>query len=598
MLNKDTKKKRNFCIIAHIDHGKSTLADRFLERTNMVEEREMKDQFLDSMDLEREKGITIKAQTITLPYRGHNLNLIDTPGHVDFTYEVSRSLAACEGALLVVDAVQGVEAQTLANVYLARENDLKIIPVINKMDLPQADAQSVKEQLIELEIEPDDAILASAKEGEGIDEILDAIIEEIPPPQGRIDNPTQALVFDSAYDSYRGVIPHLRVFEGDISAGDEVKLLASEKTYEVEEVGIFNPRMEETDYLKPGDVGYLIANIKNIRNCRVGETITDAQNSAESPLPGYREIKPMVFSGLYPSDNDDYSLLEQALEKLQLNDAALRYESESSSALGYGFRCGFLGLLHMEVVQERLEREYDIDLITTAPSVIYKVVKTDGETVKIENPSHFPPKNKIEWVEEPYVRAELGVPEDHIGAVMELCENNRGEFEEMNFLDRQRVILNYKIPMSEIITDFFDRLKSCSQGYATLDYEQIGYRESDLVKLDILVNKEQVDALSLVVPRDKAEKRGRAILKKLKDEIPRQLFEIPLQASIGSNIVAREDIPAHKKDVTEGLYGGDFTRKRKQLEKQKEGKKRMKKVGSVDIPQEAFMAVLEKNNHN
>ncbi len=590
------KNIRNFCIIAHIDHGKSTLADRILERTNMVEERKMKDQFLDSMDLERERGITIKAQAITLPYRGHTLNLIDTPGHVDFTYEVSRSLAACEGALLVIDAVQGVEAQTMANIYLARENNLKIIPVINKMDLPAADEQAVKEQLIELGFEPDDAILASAKEGEGIEEILNAVVNRIPPPEGSAEARTRALVFDSIYDSYRGVVPHIRIDQGRLKPGDKIKLMASQKEYEVEEVGIFNPSLQETESLGPGEVGYLMANIKNVRNCRVGDTITRVDNPAPNPLPGYKEVKPMVFSGLYPSDNDDYQFLEEALEKLQLNDAALSFEPESSAALGYGFRCGFLGLLHMEVVQERLEREYDLNLVTTAPSVVYRVSKSDGEIIEIDNPAHFPPRNEVEKVEEPFVKAEIGVPDDYIGSVMELCENNRGKYLEMEYLDRSRVVLRYEMPMSEIITDFFDRLKSCSQGYATLDYEREGYKEENLVKLDILVNKNSVDALSLIVPRNKAEKRGRAIIKKLKDKIPRQLFEVPLQAAIGSNIVAREDIPARKKDVLEKCYGGDVSRKRKLLERQKEGKKRMKQVGKVEIPQEAFMAVLKRSD--
>ncbi len=587
---------RNFCIIAHIDHGKSTLADRILEMTEMVEERDMKDQFLDSMDLERERGITIKAQAITIPYDGYKLNLIDTPGHVDFTYEVSRSLAACEGALLVIDGAQGVEAQTLANIYLAWENDLKIIPVINKMDLEAADAQAVKEQLIELGIEPDDAILASAKKGEGIEEILKTVVERVPPPTGQEDESLKALVFDSIYDSYRGVIPHIRVVDGSIKPGDKIWLMASEKEYEVEEVGIFTPAMQETERLRPGEVGYLIANIKDVRNCRVGDTITRSDKPAQSPLPGYKEVKPMVFSGLYPTDNDDYSVLEDALEKLQLNDAALSFEPESSAALGYGFRCGFLGLLHMEVVQERLEREYDLDLITTAPSVVYRVTTTDGGVLEVDNPALFPERNEIEKVEEPYVRAQIGVPDDYIGSVMELCENNRGEFVEMEYLDRQRVILEYDMPMSEIITDFFDRLKSCSQGYATLDYERLGYREEELVKLDILVNKDPVDALSLIVPRDEAEKRGRYVIKKLKDKIPRQLFEVPLQAAIGSNVVARENIPAQKKNVLEKCYGGDVSRKRKLLERQKEGKKRMKQVGEVDIPQEAFMAVLKRDD--
>ena len=591
-----TGKIRNFCIIAHIDHGKSTLADRILEITHTIEDRKMQEQVLDNMDLERERGITIKAQAVSIDYKGYRLNLIDTPGHVDFSYEVSRSLAACEGALLVIDAAQGIEAQTVANIYLAQEHDLEIIPVINKIDLPAADITRVKEQLLERGIDPDEALLASAKEGTGVEEVLDAVIDRVPAPEAQNDESLKALVFDSLYNSYQGVIAHIRVMTGSLSRGEKILLMASGKKYDVDEVGIFTPDMQPVSCLNAGEVGYLMAGIKNVRNCKVGDTITKMSSRAVRPLPGYQDVKPMVFSGLYPTDNSDYEILQEALEKLQLNDAAFTFENETSAALGFGFRCGFLGLLHMEIVQERLEREFDLELIITAPSVVYRVTTTEGETREIDNPAAFPEINEIETITEPYVEATLNLPEDHIGSVMELCEESRGEFQDMTYIDQNRVCLKYEMPMSEIITDFFNQLKSKSRGYATLDYEPLGYRESDLVKLDILVNKERVDALSVIVHRDRAEKIGRDLINRLKDIIPRKMFTVPLQAAIGSNIVARENIKARKKDVLQKCYGGDVSRKRKLLEKQKEGKKRMKQVGDVDIPQEAFMAVLERGD--
>ncbi len=589
-------KIRNFCIIAHIDHGKSTLADRILEITHTIEDRKMQEQVLDNMDLERERGITIKAQAVSIDHKGYRLNLIDTPGHVDFSYEVSRSLAACEGALLVIDAAQGIEAQTVANIYLALEHDLEIIPVINKIDLPAADIIRVKEQLLERGIDPDEALLASAKEGTGVEEVLDAVIDRIPAPEAQSDEPLKALVFDSLYNSYQGVIAHIRVMTGSLSRGEEILLMASEKKYEVDEVGIFTPDMKPVSCLEAGEVGYLMAGIKNVRNCKVGDTITKMSSRAVQPLPGYKDVKPMVFSGLYPTDNSDYEILQEALEKLQLNDAAFTFENETSAALGFGFRCGFLGLLHMEIVQERLEREFDLELVITAPSVVYRVTTTEGETREIDNPAAFPEVNEIETITEPYVEATLNLPEDYIGSVMELCEQSRGKFQDMTYIDQDRVRLKYEMPMSEIITDFFNQLKSKSRGYATLDYEPLGYRESNLVKLDILVNKERVDALSVIVHRDRAEEIGRDLINRLKDIIPRKMFTVPLQAAIGSNIVARENIKARKKDVLQKCYGGDVSRKRKLLEKQKEGKKRMKQVGDVDIPQEAFMAVLERGD--
>ena len=590
----DCQHIRNFCIIAHIDHGKSTLADRLLEFTNTITDREMKEQVLDNMDLERERGITIKAQAVRINYKDYKLNLIDTPGHVDFSYEVSKSLAAAEGALLVIDAAQGVEAQTLANIYLALENDLEIIPVINKIDLDSANPQNVKEQLLELGIDPDEAILTSAKEGTNIEEVLKAVIERIPAPEENKNKPLRALVFDSVYDSYQGVIAYVRVVDGEVKVNDHIKMMANNNRYEVDELGVFNPTMTSVDSLSAGEVGYIIAGIKDVRNCRVGDTVTLSDNQAPEPLPGYKKVKPMVYSGLYPSDNDDYNLLKDALEKLQLNDASLLFEPETSEALGFGFRCGFLGLLHMEIIQERLEREYDLDLITTAPSVIYKVETENGEHLEIENPADFPEQNKIDAIKEPYVEATVHVPEEYIGSIMELCQENRGSFIDMQYVDQNRVALKYKMPLSEIITDFFNQLKSKSRGYATLDYEMIGYEESDLVKLDILVNKEPVDALSTIVFEEDAHYEGQKLVRKLKKLIPKQMFKVPVQAAIDNNIVARVNIPAKKKDVLQKCYGGDVSRKRKLLEKQKEGKKRMKKVGKVDIPQEAFMAVLER----
>ncbi len=593
------KRIRNFSIIAHIDHGKSTLADRILERTNALSEREMTDQLLDSMDLERERGITIKLNAVELTYTARDgneyiLHLIDTPGHVDFTYEVSRSLAACEGAILVVDAAQGVEAQTLANVYLAIDHDLEIIPVINKIDLPNADPEYVRQEIEDvIGIDASEAVLASAKKGIGIEEILEQIVEKVPAPNGDPDAPLQALIFDSQYDPYRGVIALIRVKEGSVKVGDKIRMMSSGKEFEVTELGVLTPREEKRDELMVGDVGYLAASIKDVKDTRVGDTITLANNPAENPLPGYRKLNPMVYCGMYPVDSGKYNDLREALDKLQLNDAALQFEPETSQALGFGFRCGFLGLLHMEIVQERIEREFNIDIITTAPSVIYHVYKTDGTLVPVDNPAKMPERQEIDRIEEPYVEARIMAPNDYVGAIMELCQNKRGIFKDMQYLDDVRVSIVYEIPLSEIVYDFFDQLKSSTRGYASFDYDIIGYRESNLVKEDILINGEKVDALSFIVHRDQAYHRGRAIVEKLKEIIPRQQFEVPIQAAIGTKIIARSTIKALRKNVLAKLYGGDVSRKKKLLEKQKEGKKRMKQIGSVEIPQEAFMAVLK-----
>ena len=590
---------RNFSIIAHIDHGKSTLADRLIESTGTLTEREMEAQVLDNMELERERGITIKAQTVRLHYRGkdgevYELNLIDTPGHVDFTYEVSRSLAACEGALLVVDAAQGVEAQTLANVYMALEHDLEIIPVINKIDLPSADPERVKEEIEEaIGLDASEAILTSAKTGVGIEEILDAIVERIPPPQGEDNAPLRALIFDSYFDSYKGAIAHVRLMEGHIKKGMELKMMATGKTFEVTDVGCFRPAPAELGELTAGEVGFVAGSLKNVRDVLVGDTVTSAKNPAPEPLPGYRGVTPMVYCGLYPVDSADYDNLKDALEKLQLNDAALIFEPETSIALGFGYRCGFLGLLHMDVIQERLEREYGMKLITTAPSVIYHVHKTNGTMLKVDNPSKLPPPTEIDFIEEPFVKATVIVPKDYVGPVMEVSQEKRGTFESMDYLDTNRVMIIYHIPLSEIIYDYFDRLKSTTRGYASLDYELADYRQSRLVKLDILLNGDPVDALSTIVHADRAATRGRQLAQKLKEIIPQQMFEIPIQAAVGNKIIARENVRAMRKDVLAKCYGGDISRKRKLLEKQKEGKKRMKAVGSVEVPQEAFMAILK-----
>ncbi|WP_213422912.1 translation elongation factor 4 [Bhargavaea massiliensis] len=589
---------RNFSIIAHIDHGKSTLADRILEKTETLTSREMKDQLLDSMDLERERGITIKLNAIQLKYKAKDgeeyiLHLIDTPGHVDFTYEVSRSLAACEGAILVVDAAQGIEAQTLANVYLALDNDLEILPVINKIDLPAADPERVKQEIEDvIGLDASEAVHASAKAGIGIEEIIEQVVEKVPAPTGDPDAPLKALIFDSLYDQYRGVVAYIRIVEGTVKPGDKIRMMATGKEFEVVEAGVFTPKATKRDELTVGDVGYLTAAIKNVGDTRVGDTITLASNPADEPLPGYRKLNPMVFCGLYPIDTAKYNDLREALEKLELNDSALTYEAETSQALGFGFRCGFLGLLHMEIIQERIEREFKIDLITTAPSVIYDVVMTDGSILKVDNPSLMPDPQKIEEVQEPYVKASIMVPNDYVGAVMELCQRKRGHFMTMDYLDSTRVNIIYEIPLSEIVYDFFDQLKSHTKGYASFDYELIGYRTSKLVKMDILLNAEKVDALSFIVHRDFSYERGKAIVEKLKELIPRQQFEVPVQAAIGNKIVARSTIKSMGKNVLAKCYGGDISRKRKLLEKQKAGKKRMKQVGSVEVPQEAFMAVL------
>ncbi|KZE45847.1 translation elongation factor 4 [Rossellomorea marisflavi] len=593
---------RNFSIIAHIDHGKSTLADRILEKTKALTAREMKEQLLDSMDLERERGITIKLNSVQLKYAAKDgeeyiFHLIDTPGHVDFTYEVSRSLAACEGAVLVVDAAQGIEAQTLANVYLALDNNLEILPVINKIDLPAADPERVRQEVEDvIGLDASDAVLASAKAGIGIEDILEQIVEKVPAPQGDPDAPLKALIFDSLYDAYRGVVAYIRVMEGTVKVGDKVRMMATGKEFEVTEVGVFTPKPTGLKELTVGDVGFLTASIKNVGDTRVGDTITLANNPAEEALPGYRRMNPMVYCGLYPIDSNRYNDLREALEKLELNDSALQYEPETSQALGFGFRCGFLGLLHMEIIQERIEREFKIDLITTAPSVIYHVELTDGETLSVDNPSMMPDPQKVDHVQEPYVKATIMVPNDYVGAVMELCQNKRGNFIDMQYMDDTRVNIVYEIPLAEIVYDFFDQLKSNTKGYASFDYELIGYKESKLVKMDILLNGENVDALSFIVHRDFAYERGKLIVEKLKQLIPRQQFEVPIQAAIGQKIVARSTIKAIRKNVLAKCYGGDISRKRKLLEKQKEGKKRMKSVGSVEVPQEAFMAVLKMDD--
>ncbi|MGX7328629.1 translation elongation factor 4 [Enterococcus bulliens] len=593
---------RNFSIIAHIDHGKSTLADRILEKTNTVSSREMQAQLLDSMDLERERGITIKLNAVELNYTAKNgktyiFHLIDTPGHVDFTYEVSRSLAACEGAVLVVDAAQGIEAQTLANVYLALDNDLEILPVINKIDLPAADPERVRTEIEDvIGIDASEAVLASAKAGIGIEEILEQVVDLVPAPQGDVEAPLKALIFDSIYDAYRGVVLNIRVMDGVVKPGDKIQMMSNGKTFEVTEVGIFSPKTIKRDYLMVGDVGYITAAIKTVQDTRVGDTVTLANNPATEALEGYRQMNPMVYCGLYPIDTSRYNDLREALEKLQLNDAALQFEPETSQALGFGFRCGFLGLLHMDVIQERLEREFNLELITTAPSVIYHVNKTDGTQMTVDNPADFPEPVTIDNVEEPYVKATIMVPNDYVGAVMELSQRKRGDFVTMDYLDDYRVNVVYEIPLSEIVFDFFDKLKSSTKGYASLDYEMSGYRPSRLVKMDILLNAEKVDALGFIVHRDFAFERGKAIVEKLKKLIPRQQFEVPIQAAIGQKIVARSDIKALRKNVLAKCYGGDVSRKRKLLEKQKEGKKRMKQIGSVEVPQEAFMAVLKMDD--
>ena len=593
-------KIRNFCIIAHIDHGKSTLADRLLELTGVVAEREMEEQILDNMDLERERGITIKARAVRVGYKAKDgeeyvLNLIDTPGHVDFNYEVSRSLAACEGAILVVDAAQGIEAQTLANTYLAIDHNLEVVPVINKIDLPSARPDYVKNEIEEvIGIPADDAPLISAKMGLNIEDVLEQVVKNIPAPKGDIDEPLQALIFDSYYDSYKGVIVYCRVFNGSLKAGQRIKMMANGKVFDVVEVGHLNPNgMSPSTELKTGEVGYIAASMKSVADTQVGDTVTNADKPCKEPLPGYKKVNSMVFCGIYPADGARYDDLREALGRLQLNDASLSYEPETSVALGFGFRCGFLGLLHMEIIQERLEREFNLDLVTTAPSVVYNIYKTSGEMVEVANPTNLPPMQEIDYMEEPFVSANIMSPTDYVGNIMELCQERRGIFIDMKYLDETRVSIHYELPLNEIIYDFFDALKSRTKGYASFDYELCGYKRAPLVKLDMLLNGEMVDALSLIVHQDRAYDRGRKIAEKLKQAIPRQLFEVPIQAAIGNKIIARETVKAMRKDVLAKCYGGDITRKKKLLEKQKEGKKRMRQVGSVEVPQEAFMSVLK-----
>jgi GTP-binding protein LepA len=595
----DQKNIRNFCIIAHIDHGKSTLADRLMERTQVVSSREMRDQLLDSMDLERERGITIKAQAVRLPYKAsdgqlYELNLIDTPGHVDFTYEVSRSLAACEGALLVVDAAQGVEAQTLANVYMAIDQNLEIIPVINKIDLPGADPEEVKRQIEQIiGIDASEAILASAKLGIGTDEILEAVVKKVPPPRGSLEAPLRALIFDSKYDSFRGVITYVRVVDGVLKKGDRIRVMSTQADYEVDEVGYFSPKMCPALELSAGEVGYVIASIKDVASVRVGDTITHDRRPALEPLPGYKPARPVVFAGLYPINSEDYDNLKDAIEKLRLNDSSFFFEPETSAALGFGFRCGFLGLLHMEIVQERLEREFNLSLITTAPNVIYRITKRNGEVIYVDNPTKMPNPGEIDLIEEPFIVARIITPPQYLGNILSLLQSKRGVQRQIHYITQNRVLLEYELPLGEVILDFYDKLKSMSQGYASFDYELADYRPADMVKLDILINGEPVDALSTIVHRDQAYQRGRALVDKLKELVPRQLFEVAIQAAIGGKVLARQTVKALRKNVTAKCYGGDITRKRKLLEKQKEGKKRMKQLGRVEIPQEAFMAVLK-----
>lgn len=599
MKSERQKHIRNFSIVAHIDHGKSTLADRLLETTGTLTKREMEEQVLDNMEIEKERGITIKSQAARLVYRRENgeeyiLNLIDTPGHVDFNYEVSRSLAACEGAILVVDATQGIQAQTLANCYLALDNDLEIAPVINKIDLPSARPDEIKKEIEDvIGIDAEEAPMISAKTGLNIGDVLECVVNTIPAPDGNEEAPLKALIFDSYYDSYKGVVCIVRVFDGKIKVGSKIKLMATNKVYDVTEVGVFTPGVLPIGELSAGDVGYVTASIKNVRDARVGDTITEAAKPTEKALPGYKPAIPMVYSGIYPVDGAKYDELKEALEKLQINDAALNFEPETSVALGFGFRCGFLGLLHMEIIQERVEREFNLDIITTAPSVIYKVIKTDGEILEITNPTNLPPLTEVDYMEEPVVKASIITPKDYVGAVMELCQDRRGTYIDMQYIEETRAVVNYDIPLNEIIYDFFDTLKSRTKGYASLDYEIKGYTRTKLVKLDILLNGDMVDALSMIVPEERAYHKGRGITEKLKEVIPRQMFEVPIQAAIGSKIIARETVKAMRKDVLAKCYGGDISRKKKLLEKQKEGKKRMRQVGSVEVPQEAFMSILK-----